>query len=294
VIVCCSEGLPFYLVIISFACDFSKSIHYILSLLFIQLLVRMAVRFGGHPYGIGIWNTPFITSKFKKDQLDELKRKKQEIDPTQILNPNKFFKLKGRFFSIPALFMRPIYFRMILALSHFFAPALGLIARITGPKQSEKWDVPSPKDEEGKTLLHESIQRCTSCGSCISVCPAYHITKDELVTGRTKLLLAEAMLKGEDIQPSEAQAPFQCLHCGLCEEVCQTHLPLRDCYQVLENWIETRFGSPAETVQSFIDKLDSNRDIIKDVFGLDLPEWSPDERLTRVLTVERPSNGEGS
>lgn len=293
VIVCRTEGHPCQLVIVSFGCDYSKSIHYILSLLFIQLLVRMAVRCGGRPYGIGIWNTPFIASKYKKERLDQLKRKKQKIDPVGILNPNKFFRIKSRFFSVPALFMRPILFRLILGLFHFFAPALGIVARIAGPKQLEKWDVPSREEEEGKTLLYESAQRCTSCGSCISVCPAYHITKDDLVTGRTKLLMAEAMLKGMELQPSEAQAPFQCLHCGLCEEVCQTHLPLRDCYQVLEDWIEIRFGSPVETVQNFIEKLDSNRDFIKDIFGLDLPEWSPDGRLARVPIVERSSKGEG-
>lgn len=293
VIVCRNEEDCTHLVIVSFGCDYSKSIHYVLNLLFIQLLVRMAVRCGGHPYGIGIWNTPFIASRYKKDRLDKLKRKKREIDPGETLNPNKFFKIKGRFFSIPALLMRPIYFRMILALCHFFAPALGFAARITGPRQSENWHVPAKEDEEGKILLHECAQRCTSCGSCISVCPAYHITKDELVVGRTKLRMAEAMLDGVELQPSEAQAPFQCLHCGLCEEVCQTRLPLRDCYLVLEDWIESRFGSPAVTVQSFVEKLDSNRDFIKDIFGLDLPDWSPDERLTRVLAVERPSKGEG-
>jgi FAD/FMN-containing dehydrogenase/heterodisulfide reductase subunit C len=292
VIVSRSEGHPSHLVIVSFGCDYTKSIHYILSLLFIQLLVRMAVRCGGHPYGIGIWNTPFIASRYKKDRLDHLKRKKQETDPSEILNPNKFFKIKGRFFSIPALFMHPIIFRLILGLSHFFAPALGVVARITGPKQSEKWNVPSQDDAKGKTLLHECAQRCTSCGSCIAVCPAYYFTKDELVTGRAKLLMAEAMLKGVELQPSEAQAPFQCLHCGLCEEVCQTHLPLRDCYQVLEDWIENRFGSAAETVQSFIEKLDSNRNFIYDIFGLDLPEWSPNERLARVPAAERASKGE--
>lgn len=293
VIVCRAESQSFHLVIVSFACDYSKSIHYTLSLLLIQLLVRMAGRCGGHPYGIGIWNAPFIAGKYGRDRLNELKRKKHEVDPAQILNPNKFFKIKGRFFSIPAFFMSPVCFRAILAFSHFLAFGVGFVARIIGPKQSEKWDVPSQKDEGGKILLHECAQRCTSCGSCISVCPAYHVTNDELVTGRTKLLLAEAMLTGMEVRPAEAWAPFQCLHCGLCEEVCQTRLPLRDCYQVLEDWIERRFGSSSETVQGFVEKLDRNRDFIKDIFGLDLPAWSPDERLTRVPAVERASIGEG-
>jgi ferredoxin len=203
------------------------------------------------------------------------------------MNPHKFFKLKGRFFSIPALFMRPLAFRTILALSHFAAPALGLVARLAGPKRSNRWDVPAKDEKQGKNLLLQSAHRCTSCGSCVSVCPAYHITKDELVTGRTKLRLAEAMMKREELEQAEAHAPFQCLHCGLCEEVCQTRLPLRDCYLILEERIAKRFEFPAETIQQFIEKLDSNREYIKDIFGLELPEWSPEEKLARVPVAER-------
>jgi glycolate oxidase len=280
-----------YLLIVSFSCDYSRTIHYVLSLLLIQLLVRMAVQYGGSPYGVGIWNTPYITSKYSRNQLKRLRRIKQEIDPQDILNPNKFFKVKGRFFSIPSFFFRPIIFRPVLALSQFFAPILGLIAKFAGPESQSRWDIPPKEDNHGEDLLHQSAQRCTSCGACISVCPAYHITQDELVTGRTKLRMAEAMKKNMELRQEEAHAPFQCLHCGLCEEVCQTHLPLRDCYLVLEDLLEDRYGSPAETVQSFVEKLDSRREFIKNIFGLDLPDWSPEEKLSRVPVVDNPTDG---
>jgi ferredoxin len=275
------------LVMVSFSCDYSRAVHYDLSLLFIQLLVRLAVRLGGSPYGIGIWNTPFVKSKYTQKQFSHLKAKKHAIDPRDILNPNKFFKIKGRFHNIPAFAMRPLVFRTILSISHFLAPVLGLVASAFGPEQLQRWDVPAQSDEQGKNLLHQSSQRCTSCGSCISVCPAYQITSDELATGRTKLRMADAMMNGMELSQTEAHSPFQCLHCGLCEEVCQTRLPLRDCYLVLESWIEKRFGSPRETVQRFVEKLDDNRDFIKDTFGLDLPDWSPDEQMARVPAVKR-------
>ena len=286
-----NKGFYSYLLIVSFSCDYSRTVHYALSLLFIQLLVRMAVRYGGAPYGVGIWNTPFITSKYSRSQLNRLRQIKYEIDPKEILNPNKFFKIKGRFFSIPSLFLHPIIFNPVLAISHFCTPVLGLIARLVGPEHQSRWDIPTKEDKQGENLLNQSAQRCTSCGACISVCPAYHITEDELVTGRTKLRMAEAMKNGVRLEKAEAHAPFQCLHCGLCEEVCQTHLPLRDCYLVLEDRLEDRFGSPAETVQNFVEKLDSRREFIKDIFGLDLPDWSPEEKLSRVPVVDRPADG---
>ena len=96
-------------------------------------------------------------------------------------------------------------------------------------------------------------------------------------------------MNGGDAIQLEAHAAFQCLHCGLCEEVCQTRLPLRDCYLVLENWIDERFESPGERLKNFIEKLDHQREFIKSVFGLDLPEWSPDEKPPRVPHVEKTS-----
>ena len=298
VIVCRQQKSYTALVIVSFNCDYSKSIHYTLGLLFIQLLVKMAVHSGGHPYGIGIWNTPFAGSRYRQGRLHRLKEKKQKIDPKAILNPNKFFKTKGRFFSIPALFMHPLIFPAILNMAHFLTPALGIIARLFGPKPPQLWEIPAAEDEQGKTLLSQCAQRCTSCGACISVCPAYFLTRDELVAGRTKLRMAEAMMQGMKLKPPEALSPFQCLHCGLCEEVCQTHLPLRECYQVIEDWLEKRFGPPTEIVQKFLATLDQNRDFIKEVFGLDIPDWAPPpeheheyKSLTRVPAVDRLSEG---
>ena len=99
--------------------------------------------------------------------------------------------------------------------------------------------------------------------------------------------MAEAMKNGVELNQREAHAPFQCLHCGLCEEVCQTRLPLRECYLILEDWIENRFGSPVETIKKFTEDLDSRRDFISEVFGLAVPEWSPEEHMNRVPIVEK-------
>jgi L-lactate utilization protein LutB len=101
--------------------------------------------------------------------------------------------------------------------------------------------------------------------------------------------MADAMMHSVKLSQAEAHSPFQCLHCGLCEEVCQTRLPLRECYLVLESWLENQFGSPEEMVHRFVEKLDDNREFIKDTFGLDLPDWTPDEQMSRVPAVKRPS-----
>lgn len=282
------------LVLVSFSCDYSKSLHYALSLLFNQLLVNAAVGLGGHPYGIGIWNTPFVKSKYGRPRLNEMKARKRALDPNGTLNPHKFFKIRSRFLGLPGLALRPFVFLPILSAASLFAPLLGLAAKLGKPKQQYLWQVPSREEGRGLQLLFQSSQRCTSCGSCISVCPAYHLTRDPLVTGRTKLRMAEVLLKDEELEPEQAHASFQCLHCGLCEEVCQTRLPLRECYLALEDLIEDTFGCPADKIRAFIDRLDANRDDLKDIFGLDFPAWSPDDHPDRIPAATKSSEGAGA
>ncbi len=93
-VIVCRSGNDFnYLVLVSFSCDYTKSVHYALSLLLIQMMVRLATRCGGSPYGIGIWNTPFIKSKYTRDYLKRLKKEKNTLDQNETLNPFKFFKI---------------------------------------------------------------------------------------------------------------------------------------------------------------------------------------------------------
>jgi len=99
--------------------------------------------------------------------------------------------------------------------------------------------------------------------------------------------MAESWLGGGEIRKEEALRPFQCLNCGLCEEVCQTRLPLRDCYRVLERWIERRQGYPVDLVQDFVKRLDADRELIKTVFGLDLPDWSPGGPALELREIRR-------
>ena len=284
---------PGFLVMASFSCDPNKTLHYTLCLLLIQLLVKKAVQLGGHPYGIGIWNTPFVESRFGQKRLRELRVKKQNKDPRGILNPHKFFRVKGRFFGLTSLFMRPMIFSAVLFLCRLSVPLLGLIARGQASKKESGWKVPSREEGRGEELLRQCAQRCTSCGSCISVCPAYHITRDELVAGRTKLRMAKELINTAGLSTREARAAFQCLHCGLCEEVCQTRLPLRECYLALEEKLEERFGPPEDTIRSFIDALDAGRDLILDVFGLDIPDWAPDNPPEKIPVVESTNQGDG-
>ena len=242
----------------------------------------------GRAYGLGIWNAPFITASYTAADRRRLMRKKYEVDPWHLLNPGKFFRPRTRFLNIPGLFFYPAVFRTTLRMASAASPFLGALARISAPSRNgHGWQVPSADDGDGRSLLAQATLRCTSCGSCVSACPAYLTTGDELVTGRAKLRMAEAWLNGQQIQADESCRLFQCLNCGLCEEVCQTRLPLRECYRALERWIERQAGYPTDLVRDFVQRLDDDRNLIRVTFGLDLPEWSPDGTVPDLREVRK-------
>ncbi len=261
-------------VIASFLCD-SGRWDYSLRLLLVQLLTYLGVCTGGRPYGFGIWNSPFLGRLFSKAEIERMAELKRAVDPACVLNPQKFFRVRSRLFNIPALLFIPQVHEAGLKLARFTLPILGPMLRLVAHNGRSGWRVPGEEERRGEKLITETLARCTSCGACISVCPAYLVTRQELVTGRAKLRLAEALMAGEEVRLSEAASPFQCLHCGLCEEVCQTALPLRDCYRVLERWLCERFERPDKLIEAFARTVDQSPEIVMRAYGLSQPDWSP-------------------
>jgi ferredoxin len=282
-----SEETEACVVIASFPCDPASKWNYMLGLVLVQILMLHGLRLGGRPYGLGIWNAPFAGNFHGPEERRRLHLRKHELDPHSLLNPNKHFAFRTRFLNIPGLLFRPSTFRAALGMASFLSPLIGAAARLGKPGSPSRWLVPAPDEEGGVRLLAQSSARCTSCGSCVSACPAYLLTRDERVTGRAKLRMAESRIMGEAIAAGEAQQIFQCLQCGLCEEVCQTRLPLRDCYDVLESWIRQRQGYPADLIHAFVQKLDADRSLIRAVFSLDLPDWTPAGRLPGLDEVRK-------
>ncbi len=204
------------------------------------LAVRLAlagIRLGGVPYGTGIWQTPLMVDRFGPEFARLLREEKRRRDPRGLLNPGKFFRVRSRYLNLLGLGMRPAMAKLGLAVLGPFLPWLARRA----------YDPPA---DHGDALASSAIE-CSACGSCIPVCPAYLATGSELVTGRGKLQLASRLLAGEPVAPEDAQSMFLCIHCGACERVCQSALPLVAAYEALENAVADRFGFPTERVEGF-------------------------------------------
>ncbi len=75
-----------------YPCDESRPIPYVLALSLTKKLYDVAFRHGGHPYGTGVWNTPYLSRTFSRAELAERRSHKAQMDPSHILNPGKAYR----------------------------------------------------------------------------------------------------------------------------------------------------------------------------------------------------------
>src|SRR6266508_3129557 len=76
----------------------------------------------------------------------------------------------------------------------------------------------SGEDVPEEDLLHQ----CVHCGMCLSSCPTYRLTGQEMSSPRGRLWLMKAVADGrlELLDPVFDEQMYQCLNCRACEAVC--------------------------------------------------------------------------
>ncbi|SMD12103.1 FAD-binding oxidoreductase [Sporomusa malonica] len=90
------------MVMTMFNADERDTIGYIQGLALVKKLHDIGARYGGTPYGIGLWNTPYLNRCQTAEELGELKRRKNLLDPNNIMNPGKRYG--------PPLMLQPALF----------------------------------------------------------------------------------------------------------------------------------------------------------------------------------------
>jgi FAD/FMN-containing dehydrogenase/ferredoxin len=210
------------------------------------VLTQAGIRMGGRPYGIGIWNSPFLKHKYGS-KLTALKNFKKQNDADYLFNPGKFFDLRfrtGAFGKLAALPLKSSLVPIWTSLQPFFASVLT-------SKTSDH--------SRNSDLILDNEELCSKCGSCISVCPAYIDTKDERTTARGKLQLGKWILNGGSITAEEANVLFLCMHCGACTDVCQSRLDLVPVWDDLEQRVEQQFGKNLQRVDAFVKSVEAKK-----------------------------------
>lgn len=75
-----------------YGCDETRTLPYLLALSLTKKLYDIAFRRGGRPYGIGVWNTPYLSHAFSAEELATKRSQKRALDPADILNPGKVYE----------------------------------------------------------------------------------------------------------------------------------------------------------------------------------------------------------
>ncbi len=237
-----------------------------------MVVTSSLIGLGARPYSLGVWNNSFA-DHWPKEEMERLRKAKDKLDPSGIMNPGKYFALKGRMFGGAGMVFSPLGsgtgFR---TMAQLHAP-LGLLFRSLSTV-SRKAMGPRKRDP-----LIDMANQCAMCGACVSVCPAYALTNDERVTARGKLLTAKALSEGKDITREHAHRTFLCMRCKACEQVCQSKLELMTAYEDLEGRLEKIHGKDAAEIERFVR----------------MAEISPryEELVERGLVLGAPKNGMG-
>jgi len=218
----------------------SKKFTLFFHLLLTYSLAHKALSCGGKPYGIGIWNLPLLKKKFSIETIKDYQRFKKETDPENLLNPYKSFSSGQKITSL---------LKIASSMSFFLSknnPFLKPFSRTL-----------NHNSKTGKKSIPET-EACTNCGACAAVCPSYLINRSEIVTAKGKLFLLKQLLEGIPLPRDIAEKVFLCLHCHLCEYVCQSKLELAGVWDRLERIVKEKFGLPKERINEFIRTVDSD------------------------------------
>ncbi|MFB0566145.1 MAG: FAD-binding protein [Candidatus Aminicenantaceae bacterium] len=218
----------------------SENIIYILHLFLTYSLNNIAMRCGGKPYGIGIWNLPLLKKRFSDKKLKEYRQFKKEQDPLNLINPAKSF---SKNYEIKYLL------RCAYAMSTLFSNGISLLKPFS--------KILSPDLSTIKKGISET-ESCANCGACTLVCPSHLMNSNEIVTAKGKLFILKQLLENNPLPKSIAQKAFQCLHCHLCEYVCQSKLTLTPVWEKLESLLEKKFGRPEDKIERFIKQVESH------------------------------------
>jgi glutamate synthase domain-containing protein 2/ferredoxin len=236
------------------ATDHRKAIFYA-DLMLIPMMVRLAVQFHhGKPYGLGIWNTPFLHHLYPKEELKELVRYKKKVDPSGILNPGKFFSVSGRLGPLQRVLFNSDIFNLELSSVQW------LLFKFFSLIPEKKLRLRVPVVPEGLGEIANDVLSCAQCGSCVSQCPVYGATRDETFTARGKLLTIKRALEKNSLELSKVLPLYFCMHCGRCDEGCQVNLKHRQLFDHLEKYLSRNIDFPMQEVTQFIQDVENSPD----------------------------------
>ena len=240
-------------------------------LMLVPMMLRLAVQhFKGKPYGLGIWNTPFLRDLYPRKEIKRLLRYKRRVDPHGILNPGKFFSPSGKAGLLQKVLFQKNVFDVGMATSQWLLfKFLSMI-----PVQKLRTSVSVPK--ESLSEIASTVYACAQCGTCVARCPVYRATGDETLSARGKLLTLKKALQQGEVDLSRVPSLYFCLRCGRCDDECQVGMEHRSLFERAESLLASSVAFPLEEIRQFIFEVEQSAEFQR---FLDVVRTGFDQRI---------------
>ncbi len=206
------------------------------------VLARRAIKkFGGRPYGFGLWFAGLSRRALGVKVFRDLKRAKDRFDPARILNPGKITEIRSRGHNLLGKLLLHERSIDLLDLALRTQARFKLRGKVKEKLQS---DQTLPYKRENFDALH----RCIKCSACM-ICPLAQIweksgdpklMKDAIyITPRFKMeFMQQHLFEGKKLSQEDVDRFVLCFRCGVAER--ETVCPISDMLLEVENG-----GSPA-------------------------------------------------
>ena len=106
--------------LVMYHADETQKIEYLFLMAKTKLIYDAAIKLGGRPYGIGLWNSVYLQKAYSQEQIRELQKIKKLLDPQKIINPGKILN--------PPLLVNPKLFALGAASANMIS-RMGRIGR---------------------------------------------------------------------------------------------------------------------------------------------------------------------
>ncbi|RMH64940.1 MAG: FAD-binding protein, partial [Calditrichaeota bacterium] len=210
----------------------------------VPLMTQAAIYFGAVPYGIGIWNYPFLKALRKKhpEKIAALEAARARFKESALLNRGKFLNPSG------LRWLYRLFARIAPRVNHWFVATThkrrqGKKDLLAYPVQKLAWKLSGfmvrhaiPSDLRKKEApLERLLAACAECDSCERSCP----TSDVFgmygpATPITRRKTAERLVAGETLTGEEAEGFLACTRCDNCVRICPADVPLTQIFDLVE------------------------------------------------------------
>jgi len=179
--------------------------------------LRLAEKYGGSPYGIGLYFVDKAVDRWGDDKIRRLEEVKREADPACILNPGKILDNCIHSPRLKAL-------RGMMAAAKISLPMAVPSRRLVPRVRTLRKKLPQE--------VEDAVYTCAQCGYCKDGCTLYSGRGWESSSPRGKMQYLKGYSKGEVPLTEEMSNAFLlCTTCKKCDFTCQTDLPIESVWE---------------------------------------------------------------